>query len=280
MRLGSRSNDEFIQSLNGINEQIQNSFLQRIKELSNTVNIKVMLGDSTITEQSTFEPKKISDYYKKITESLEKWQIQDISISNNEDIRRIFTKFETKIGNYILSGHLSIQFHVLLYYKPDNRVIKIQKELAELIDNTKDKEVQISEMGDEFVLSKLKEMGYTNLTHQNLFEIFYDNDELREKIYNEVEGKTDVNFKELSSKKTQLFNELDSFLLETYQTIPVLIDDTKLIAGEEGYLCTFDLEFVKNNVKEGLFDPKKISEKTKQDIVQMLEQIKQIISES
>ncbi|WP_255464304.1 hypothetical protein [Nitrosopumilus sp. b1] len=239
-----------------------------------------MLGDSTITEQSTFDPKKISDFYKKITESLENWQIQDISISNNEDVRRIFTKFETKIGNYIISGHLSIQFHVLLYYRPDNRVIKIQKELADLIDNTKDKEIQLSEMGDEFVLSKLKEMGYTNLTHQNLFEIFYDNDELREKIYNEVEGKTDVNFKELSNKKTQLFNELDSFLLETYQTSPVLIDDTKLIAGEEGCLCTFDLEFVKNNVKEGLFDPKKISEKTKQDIFQTLEQFLQIISKN
>lgn len=280
MRLGNRSNDEFIQSLNRTNEQIQNSFLQIIKELTNTVKIKVMLGDSTITEQSTFDPKKISDYYKKITESLENWQIQDISISNNEDVRRIFTKFETKIGNYIISGHLSIQFHVLLYYRPDNRVIKIQKELADLIDNTKDKEIQLSEMGDEFVLSKLKEMGYTNLTHQNLFEIFYDNDELREKIYNEVEGKTDVNFKELSNKKTQLFNELDSFLLETYQTSPVLIDDTKLIAGEEGCLCTFDLEFVKNNVKEGLFDPKKISEKTKQDIFQTLEQFLQIISKN
>ncbi|RDJ31029.1 MAG: hypothetical protein DWQ18_04465 [Crenarchaeota archaeon] len=280
MRLGNRTNDEFIQSLNQTNEQIQNSFLEHIKELTNTVKIKVMLGDSTITEQSTFDPKKISDYYKKITESLENWQIQDISISNNEDVRRIFTKFETKIGNYIISGHLSIQFHVLLYYRPDNRVIKIQKELADLIDNTKDKEIQLSEMGDEFVLSKLKEMGYTNLTHQNLFEIFYDNDELREKIYNEVEGKTDVNFKELSNKKTQLFNELDSFLLETYQTSPVLIDDTKLIAGEEGSLCTFDLEFVKNNVKEGLFDPKKISEKTKQGIIQTLEQFLLIISKN
>ena len=280
MRLGSRSNEEFIQSLNRKNEQIQESFLQKIKVLSNTVKIKVMLGDSTITEQSTFDPKKISDYYKKVTESLENWQIQDISISNNEDIRRIFTKFETKIGNYILSGHMSIQFHVLLYYKPDNRVIKIQKELAELIDNTKDKEVQLSEMGDEFVLSKLKEMGYANLTHQNLFEIFYDNDELREKIYNEVEGKTDVNFKELSNKKTELFNELDSFLLETYQTSSVLIDDTKLIAGEEGCLCTFDLEFVKNNIKEGLFDPKKISDKTKQDIFQTLDQFHKIISKN
>lgn len=280
MRLGSRSKDEFIQSLNRKNEQIQDSFLQKIKELSNTVKIKVMLGDSIVTEQSTFDPKKISDYYKKITERLENWQIQDISISNNEDIRRIFTKFERRIGNYIISGHLSIQFHVLLYYKPDNRVIKIQKELAELIDDTKDKEIQLSEMGDEFVLAKLKEMGYTNLNHQNLFEIFYDNDELREKIYNEIEGKTDVNFKEVSNKKTQLFNELDSFLLETYQTSPVLIDDTKLIAGEEGCLCTFDLEFVKNNVKEGLFDPKKISDKTKQEIFQMLDQLNQIISKN
>ena len=44
---------------------------------------------------------------------------------------------------------------------------------------------------------------------------------------------------------------LDNLLVETYQTTPVLIDDTRLVTGEEGCLCTFDLEFVKNKAKEG-----------------------------
>ena len=79
------------------------------------------------------------DFFQKITQKLENWSVQDVSISNNEDIRRIFTKFEIMEGNYLISGHLSVQFHVLLYYKPDQRVIETQKELSEIVDLTKTK---------------------------------------------------------------------------------------------------------------------------------------------
>ena len=63
-----------------------------------------------------------------------------------------------------------------------------------------------------------------------------------------------------------LFNELDSFLIETYQTTNVLIDDTRLVSGEEGILCTFDLEFIKDKTKEGLFDPKKFLDNVKRKL--------------
>ena len=66
-------------------------------------------------------------------------------------------------------------------------------------------------------------------------------------------------FRNYLNKKQDLFRELDSLLMETYQTSPVLIDDTRLVAGEEGCLVTIDLEFVKNKNKEGLFDPRKMS---------------------
>ena len=59
MRLGSRSPDEFIQLLNKKNELIQQDILDKIIELTNTVDVKVMMGDSTITEQKTFDPKQI-----------------------------------------------------------------------------------------------------------------------------------------------------------------------------------------------------------------------------
>ena len=59
MRLGSRSPDEFIQLLNKKNELIQQDLLDKIIELTNTVDVKVMMGDSTITEQKTFDPKQI-----------------------------------------------------------------------------------------------------------------------------------------------------------------------------------------------------------------------------
>ena len=278
MRLGTRSNNEFIQNLNQKNDKIQSKFLEEIKDITQPVSVKVMLGDSTVTEQKTFDPAQIRQFYEQIIKNLEGWTIQEITITNNEDIRRIFTKFEIKIENYLLSGHMSLQFHVLLYYKPEQRVIECQKELSKIIENTKNKEVELSELGDQFVLEKLKGLGYKDLDYQNLFEIFYENDELRDKIYSEIEGKTDANFQELSKRKTELFNELDSFLIETYQTSPVLIDETRLVEGEEGCLCTFDLEFIKNNSKEGLFDPRKMSDNTKKSIEEKLDQFYQIMN--
>jgi len=277
VRLGTKSSDNFLQILNKQNDRIQNSFLNHIKNLTKTVPIKVMLGDSTITEQSTFDLQKITVFYENLIKNLQDWDIQDISITNNEDIRRIFTKFQVQEGNYLLSGHLSIQFHVLLYYKAEYRVIECQKELAEIMDSTKNKESEIADMGDEFIINKLKELGYKNLDNQNLFELFFNDDRLREKIHKEFEQKYDIDFQKLSKKKKELFKELDNFLIEIYQTTPILIDDARLVTGEEGSLCTFDLEFIKNKNKEGIFKTDKIPQKVQQKIIERLDQISNLL---
>ena len=277
MRLGTDSSNEFLQSLNKKNQEIQKLYVDHIKNLTKTVQIKVMLGDSTVTDQSTFDPQEIKNFYDKIIKNLQDWSIQNITITNNEDIRRIFTKFEIREGNYLLSGHLSQQFHVLLYYKPEQRVIECQKELSEIIENTKDKEAELANLGDQFVINKLKELGYKDLDNQKLFEIFFNNDEVREKIYSEIEQQSDVDFQKLSKKKVELFNELDSYLMETYQTTPILIDDARLVTGEEGCLCTFDLEHIKNKNKEGLFDSKKIPQIVKQKIIERLDQFEKFL---
>ena len=278
MRLGTRSPNEFIQLLNEKNENIQKSFLSKIINMTKMVDVKVMLGDATVSEQKTFDPKLIMDYFQNISKNLKDWSTQDVTISNNEDLRRVFMKFEIMEGNYLISGHISIQFHVLLYYKPIQRVIDCQKELSEIIDMTKNKEEELSNNSDQYVLDKLKEMGYKDFDHQKLFEVFYENDEFREKVFSEIEKQSGVDFQKLSEKKTQLFNELDSLLVETYQITPTLIDDSKLVTGEEGCLCTFDLEFVKNNTREGLFDPRKMSESVKEGIIKRLEEFATIIN--
>lgn len=278
MRLGTRSSNDFIQVLNNKNEIIQQSFLAKIIDLTKSISIKVMLGDATITEQKTFDPALVNDFYQTIIKNLKDWSVQQVSISNNEDIRRIFTKFEIREGNYLIAGHISLQYHVLLYYKPDQRVIQLQKELSEIIDLTKNKEQQMSDNSDQFVLNKLKDKGYKDFDHQKLFEIFYENDEFREKIYKEIEKDIEVDFQELSNKKTKLIKELDNMLVETYQTSPVLIDDTRLITGEEGCLCTFDIEFIRNKTKEGLFDPRKISESVKENIVKRLDEFSKLLT--
>ncbi len=277
MRLGSKSPDEFIQLLNKKNEVIQQDLLSKILKLTKTVDVKVMMGDSTITEQKTFDPKQITNYLEKLNQKLIDWSLQDVSVTNNEDLRRIFTKFEITEGNYLISGHISLQFHVLLFYKPLQRVIDCQKELAKIVDTTKNKETALSDNSDQFVLNKLKEMGYKDFDHQKLFEVFYENEEFSKKVYAEIEKDSGEEFKQLTKKKNELFKELDSLLIETYQTSSVLIDDTRLVSGEEGCLCTLDIEFIKNNNHEGLFDPRKMSNTVKENILKKLDNLQLII---
>ena len=277
MRLGSRSPDEFIQLLNKKNEVIQQELLSKILELTKTINVKVMMGDSTITEQKTFDPKQVMNYLEKLNQRLIDWSSQNVSVTNNEDLRRIFTKFEITEGNYLISGHISLQFHVLLFYKPLQRVIDCQKELAEIVDTTKNKETELSDNSDQFVLNKLKEMGYKDFDHQKLFEVFYENEEFSKKVYAEIEKDSGEEFRKLTEKKKELFKELDSLLIETYQTSSVLIDDTRLVSGEEGCLCTLDIEFIKNNNHEGLFDPRKMSNTVKENILKKLDNLQLII---
>ena len=278
VRLGLSSSDEFIQALNEKTRKIQEVFLEKIKDLTKMITIKVMLGDSTIIDQQTFDPQAVRNYYESIIKNFPDWSIQGVSVTNNEDVRRLFVKLEIKDGNYVLLWHMSLQYHVLLYYKPDNRVIECQKELAEIVDKTKDAESEITEIGEHLILEKLKNIGYTNLDHQKLFELFFENDELREEIYKQIKNSSDVDFQHYSKRKIELFNELDSLLLETYQTTPILIDDIRLIGGEEGCLCSFDLEYIKNKIREGNFDPKKVSTSTKDKIIQRFDQISQIMS--
>lgn len=277
MRLGIKSSDEFIQLLNNKHESIQKLFLEKMKELTRTVTVKGMLGDSTIAEQNTFDPILVQEYFKKIIKNLPNWVSRDISITNNDDLRRIFVKFELKEGNYLLSCHMSIQFHVLLFYKPDNKVIEYQKELSEIIDKTKNTETKLAEDSDQYILEKLKEIGYKNIEHKDLFQVFYENDDLRDKIYKEIEGKSESNVQDLLKRKKQLFNELDNLLMEIYQTTSVLIDDSKLVTGEEGCLCSFDLEHFKKNVKEGMFDPKKIPVRVKEKLSERLDEFIKIM---
>ena len=84
---------------------------------------------------------------------------------------------------------------------------------------------------------------------------------------------------DIKSKKNELFKELDNLLIETFHTTSVMIDEQKLVNGEEGCLCNIDLEYVENGAKQGLVDASRIDETTKllikENIVKILELIKE-----
>lgn len=270
MRLGSGSSDGFITELNAINSQIQDKFVEKMKAHTQSAPVKVMLGDATVTEQVTFDPALVGDYFKSIIRHLADWDVQDLTVTNNEDIRRMFTKYHAQEGSYVISGHMSIQFHVLLYYKTDQRVLGAQKELAGILDTTKEKESELAVRGDRIIMEKLKELGYSDVAPDTLFKVLFENDTLREQIHAGIDADSDPALATMSARRKSLFDELDCLLMETYQTSPVLIDDARLVTGEEGFLCAFDIEYVKDNVKNGMFDPRKIPDRVKQDIKQRL----------
>jgi hypothetical protein len=237
-----------------------------------------MLGDTTITEQTTFDPQAVQDFYNKVINSLPEWKTLGISNTTDEDLRRIFVKLECQVGKYVLLWHMSLQYHALLYYKPDIEVQKIQKELAELIDDTADKEKEVANLTNDLIKEKLEAMGYTNLDEQGLFEALFNNDKLRESLASDMDKKTDFDFKAKDQRKKELFKALDNLLVETYQTTSVLIDEGRLVTGEEGCVCTFDLDFLKNKSRHAIFEPKRITAQTKEEIIKSLDRIIQVLS--
>ena len=155
MRIGNTTNNEFFLELNKINVDIQNSFLKKIIHETRTVSCDVMLGDSTTKKVETFDIKNVEIFFGKFESNLPEWNSQGVTYSSDEDLRRIFIKLEIKIGNYILSLHISLQYHVLLYYKPIQRVIELQKKLSELIDTGGNSESTYEEEGDRIIIEKL-----------------------------------------------------------------------------------------------------------------------------
>ena len=273
MRLGSKSKNKFFLNLDIKNQNIQNRFLKKITDATKTVNAKVMLGDSTVKELNTFDPKNIENLFNHIITSLNDWSSQGISYSYNDDIRRIFVKFEVREEEFVISLHVSVQFHVLLYYKPEQKVLLLQKELSEIIDRTAESDSNYSVEGNKIILQKLQELGSDKINEQNLFELFYNDENLSKILSKKIENSQDDEILQLNNRKKELLQQLDDLLLETFQTSQILIDEQKLVNGEEGCLCNIDIEHLEDNSKHGLFDPDLITDEFQQKIDNRINQI-------
>ena len=273
MRLGIKTDDEFLIKLNEKNIQIQDSFLEKIKEIARKHPVDVMLQDGAVKKQETFDVEKIHQIYNNMAERLGTWTLEGISSTNDEGIRRNFIKLNINVDDHIISLHLSIQYHVILFYQPKYEVLKKQKELSDFMDKTKKQEDELTEKTDQVILEKLRAGGYKKFDAQNLFEILYKDDKIREKIMNETELQTDGDLQKINQHKENLLKALDDLLLETYQMEPILIDEARLVTGEEGCVCNIDIERIENDQKSGLIDSKKMSASTKEKISALIDQV-------
>lgn len=273
MQIPAKSQDEFIGTMNEKTEKIRALFLGHVINLIKNVPVKVMLGDSTVSEQHSFDPSLMKQFYDKLLKKLPNWNAQGISVSNEKNLRRIFIRFEVRVGDYLLSGYMSLQYHALLFYKLTHKVIDIQKNLVEITDKIDELEINLAPKADQIIQEKLKEMGYDAVDQQKLFEIFFQNDNLANEMIEKVYSSTDEIFAQLTKKRSDLFKDLDDLLIEIYHTTPVMIDETRMIAAEEGCLCKFDLEHLKNETKEGNFDPARISLKIKEKLLERMDEV-------
>jgi len=278
MRLGSKTDDEFLIKLNEKNSQIQSIFHEKIKEIAKKHLVDVMMQDGTVKKQETFEVEKINQIYNRFANGLQTWTLEGISSTNDEGIRRNFIKLNTNADDCKISLHLSIQYHVVLFYQPNYEVMKKQKELSDFMDMTKKQEGELTEKSDHVILEKLKAEGYKDLDTQNLFEIFYSDDKIREKIMSEIELQTDGDLQKINQRKEGLLKALDDLLLETYQMEPVLIDEARLVTGEEGCVCNIDIEMIENGQKSGVFDSNQVSSSTKEKISALIDQVLEAIT--
>ena len=278
MRLGNKTDDEFLIKLNEKNSTIQNIFHEKIEEIAKKYSVDVMMQDGIVKKQDTFDVEKIHQVYDEFAKKLQNWTLEGISSTNDEGIRRNFIKLNTNTDNCRISLHLSIQYHVILFYQPNYEVMKKQKELSDFMDITKKHESELTEKSDHLILEKLKAAGYKDLDPQNLFEIFYSDDKIREKIMNEIELQTDGDLQKISQRKENLLKELDDLLLETYQMEPILIDEARLVTGEEGCVCNIDIERIENEQKTGLFNSEQVSSSTKEKISALIDEVLEAIT--
>lgn len=260
MRIGAGGQAGPLSALDGPVEQVRESFLKAVTRAVRTASVRVMLGDATVTTQETFDPAAVQNLFGMVVSSLRQWESDGVNSTSQEDIRRIFAKFHTKVGNYSMTGHFSVQFHVLLYYAPNQRVIDCQKELSQTIDASKSGEEELSRISEVFIAEKLKSMGHEGLDTQELFETLYRDDMLRQTLESQLDRERGRTLRQLEQKKAGLFAELDGLLTETYQTVPVLIDDARLVTGEEGCLCSFDVENVRGQRRRPV--PRRVSSDT------------------
>lgn len=276
MQIPTSNPDPFIKVMSEKAESIRLAYLEHITALARKVPLKVMLGDGTVTDQESFDPALVRQFFDDILKKLPEWENQGVSATAEKDLRRSFIKFEIKEGNYLLSAHMSLQYHALLFYKLDHRVIEIQKELSDISDMITKLQVQVGPENDKIIKEKLRQEGYQTLDEQKLFEVLFNREDITQDIVKSIEV-SHAEHTKLVSNRDRLFGELDNMLIEVYHTTPVLIDENKMIAAEEGCLCNFNLEYLKNNTRQGNINLTRISEQTKTNLLALLDSIIKIL---
>jgi hypothetical protein len=278
MRLPIKDDNYFAKNANLAFENLRSAYLEAIKPHLLTKKVDVMLGDGSITQSCTFEPGKVKSFFQSLVESLKEWTATGILVSNTDDLHRIYCQLRQEADKYHLNGYFGIQFHALPYYRPDKRIIQIQRELAQIVDKAHETFNLISERGNDVVHKELQSTGHAEMGFEEFFAKLFEDKNLFEQLERKALLVEDEfpEFKEMHDRKVRLFAELDKLVIELYQISPVLMDYDRLMQGEEGVVTYFDIEAITNKKtkqRDPYIDTKRIDKQLTEKIVHKLSEV-------
>jgi|SRR5215212_555520 len=278
MRLPIKDDNYFAKNANLAFASLRSAYLEAIKPHLLAKKVDVMLGDGSITQSYTFEPEKVKCFFQSLIESLKGWTATGILVSNTDDLHRIYCQVTQEANKYQLNGYFGIQFHALPYYRPDKRIIQIQRELAHIVDTAHETFNLISERGNDVVHKELQSTGHAEMGFEELFAKLFEDKNLFEQLERKALLVEDEfpEFKEMHNRKVHLFAELDKLVIELYQISPVLMDYDRLMQGEEGVVTYFDIEAIKNKKtkqRDSYIDTKRIDIQLTEKIIHKLNEV-------
>lgn len=277
MRIPNNLTDEFSIHLNKAYGSISQLYLEGIKRHVQYQKVKVMLADASVTEQDTFDPRKVAMFYEMISRSVKYWSSEGIVKTDTDDLRRLHILFNTSIANYNLSCYFGMQYHALPFYKFDKRIKNIQVEIMELDEKTATMKEEMARRENTVLEEELKKRGIVNLAFEDMLATMYND----EKLYSELIGKIEIiensspEYVRMQKRKEELVRELNDMVMELYRTTPVLINYNNLMQGEEGAAIYFDLEITKRGEKSGTVDIGKIPDEIEQSIIDRMKEMKE-----
>lgn len=243
MRIPNKVEDDFAKKLNESFIEIEDLYLQNMKQSLTTTDVNVMLQDGSVTNSVTFDPQSVMRFYRSFLRDLKYWDTGDIQETTGE-LNRIYCQISANLDDYVIKGYFGLQYHILPYYKPDKQVIQLQKELLDLATNSSSQFESVANIGNNTIKQELKNMALDNLEFEDLFEKLLDNQDLIGKLEDKIR-KVEKSFPELEGaekKRNSLFYQLENLIIKVYQVSPILIDYNKLMQGEEGIVVYFDIE--------------------------------------
>ena len=284
MRLPLKGSDYFVKRINEAVETINEEFVYFLKPKLQMKKVDVMLGDGTITNAETFDPKEITNEFRRILENLNNWIVTDISNSKTEDLYRLYFQITCNIDKFYIYGYFGIQFHVLHYYKLDKEVIKIQKELVKLNQDVTESFISLADKGNTIIEDELRRQGINNLPFEELFVKIYENNNLMNNLEQKA-LKLEKRFPQLQdsdNKREQLISQLNDMIIDLYRITPVKMDYNGLMQGEEGIVSYFEIEIIKNKTgkRDSYIDTQKFSSKEiTETVAKKLDEITSLLKE-